>query len=209
MKALVKKSIGTRGSHKEKLLDELVERARPYVRASLAEWLEQILEQPILSTPSSPPLRLTFKDFVKLSDDEQRAWRHRILDLEEKWLVGQLAKRKAEWILVVGDKVVKSSPSLEKLPTKKEVYRIAKDRGFAPFLYIKDLLIEESEVSSGNSSWSRIAIDDFYPTIEFYHKTFIVYVRSCHSRSRAPVARSAAAACRDDSALSRHPAGRR
>ena len=152
MKALVKKSIGTRGSHKEKLLDELVERARPYVRASLAEWLEQILEQPILSTPSSPPLRLTFKDFVKLSDDEQRAWRHRILDLEEKWLVGQLAKRKAEWILVVGDKVVKSSPSLEKLPTKKEVYRIAKDRGFAPFLYIKDLLIEESEVSSGNSS---------------------------------------------------------
>jgi len=152
MKAMVKKSIGARGNHKEKLLDELVERAKPYVRASLAEWLEQILEQPILSTPSSPPLRLTFKDFVKLSDDEQRDWRHRVLDSEEKWLVGQLAKRKAEWILVVGGNVVKASSSLEKLPAKKEIYRIAREQGFAPFLYIKDLLIEESEVSSGNSS---------------------------------------------------------
>jgi len=149
MKALVNKSIGAHSNHKEKLLDELVERAKPYVRASLAEWLEQILEQPILSTPSSPPLRLTFKDFVKLSDDEQRAWRHHVLDLEEQWLVGQLAKRKAEWLLIVGGKVVKSSSSLEKLPAKKEIYRIAREQGFAPFLYIKDLLIEESEVSIG------------------------------------------------------------
>jgi len=60
------------------------------------------------------------------------------------------SKRKAEWILIVGGKVVKSSSSFEKLPTKKEVYRIAKERGFAPFLYIKDLLIEESEISLGN-----------------------------------------------------------
>jgi hypothetical protein len=107
-------------------------------------------------------LRLTFKDFVKLSDDEQRAWRHRVLDFEEKWLIGQLTKRNAEWILIVGGKVVKSSSSLEKLPAKKEIYRIAQKKGFAPFLYIKDLLIEESKVSSGNSSWSRIAIDDFF-----------------------------------------------
>jgi hypothetical protein len=67
-----------------------------------------------------------------------------------------------------GGKVVKSSSSLEKLPTKKEVYRIAKERGFAPFLYLKDLLIEESEVTLGNSSWSRLSMDDYYPTIEFY-----------------------------------------
>jgi len=116
---MVKKSIGAPGNHKEKLLDELVERAKPYVRASLAEWLEQILEQPILDAPSSPPLRLMFKDFIRLSDDEQRAWRHSVLDLEEKWLVGQLAKRKAEWILVVGGNIVKASSSLEKLPAKK------------------------------------------------------------------------------------------
>jgi hypothetical protein len=40
MKTLIKKSIGARSNHKEKLLDELVERAKPYVRASLAEWLD-------------------------------------------------------------------------------------------------------------------------------------------------------------------------
>jgi len=55
MKAMVKKSIGARGNHKEKLLDELVERVKPYVRASLAEWLEQIFNQSISKTSSTHP----------------------------------------------------------------------------------------------------------------------------------------------------------
>ncbi|MDZ7364089.1 MAG: hypothetical protein ONB46_25750 [candidate division KSB1 bacterium] len=61
---------------------------------------------------------LTFKEFVKLSEDEQSTWRPRILDLEKDWLDAELAKRNAEWILVIGGKVVRWSSSLEKLPKK-------------------------------------------------------------------------------------------
>jgi hypothetical protein len=51
-----------------------------------------------------------------------------------------LAIRKAEWMLVVGGKVINASSNLERLPAKKEIYRIAKARGFAPLLFIKDFL---------------------------------------------------------------------
>lgn len=169
MKTLIKKSIGARNNHKEKLLDELVERAKPYVRASLAEWLDQILEQPASMASSEHPFFLTFKEFVKLSEDEQSAWRHRILDLEKDWLDAELAKRNAEWILVIGGKIVRWSSSLEKLPKKNEVYRLAKSRGVAPFIFVKDILIEElGGEYSKSSAWSKISLSDFYPTITLY-----------------------------------------
>jgi hypothetical protein len=46
--------------------------------------------------------------------------------------------RKSEWILVVGGRVVRSSSNLEKLPSKKEIYQVAKKQGFAPLLFIKN-----------------------------------------------------------------------
>lgn len=140
MKKVEKKAVAVVGNHREELLDALVERAKPYVRESLAQWLEQILDQTASQASLTHPFRMTFKEFVKLSEDEQRAWRHQALDLEEDRLAEQLAHKNAEWLLVVGGKVVKSSSNLEKLPTKKEIYRIAKARGFAPLLFIKDIL---------------------------------------------------------------------
>jgi hypothetical protein len=139
MKKVEKKAVAVAGNHREELLDELVERAKPYVRESPARWLDQILNQAMPKASSGHPFRLTFREFINHSEDEQRAWRHRVLDLEEAWLAEQLARRKAEWILVVGGKIIKSSSNLEKLPTKKEIYRIARELGFAPFLFIKDI----------------------------------------------------------------------
>jgi hypothetical protein len=111
---------------------------------------------------------LTFKEFAKLSDEEQRAWGHKVLALEKEWLAREVAKRRAEWILVVGGKVIRFSSNLEKLPSKKEVYRIAKSLGFAPFLYAKEILIEESREVVGGSAWSQLSLSDFYPTIALY-----------------------------------------
>jgi hypothetical protein len=174
MKKVERKAVVFAGNHREELLDELVERAKPYVRESLARWLDQTLSK----DTSTHPFHLAFKEFAKFSEEEQRAWRHQVLDLEEEWLAEQLAKRKAEWILVVGGKIIKASSKLEELPSKKEIYRIAKARGFAPLLFIKDFLIEESGTTWGSSSWSRISSNDYYPTITFYIGSYFTWQES-------------------------------
>ncbi|MGH7456371.1 MAG: hypothetical protein ACRENG_33785, partial [bacterium] len=57
-----KKAVFFAGNHREELLDELVERAKPYVRESLARWLDQTLSK----DSSTHPFRLTFKEFAKI-----------------------------------------------------------------------------------------------------------------------------------------------
>jgi hypothetical protein len=153
---------------REKLLDELVERAKPYLRASLAQWLNNILARSTARSSPTHSFGLTFQEFVEFSEEEQIAWGHEVLALEKGWLDEQIAKRNAEWILVVGGKVVKSSSNLEKLPSKEEIYRIARERGFAPFVYTRELLIEESAEAFRSCSWSRLSLSDFYPTIGFF-----------------------------------------
>jgi hypothetical protein len=54
--------------------------------------------------------------------------------------------------------------SLDELPSKQEIYQIAEQQGFAPFVFVKDALVEEHSTSR----WALIGRDDYYPTVTIF-----------------------------------------
>jgi len=141
------------------LLNHFVDCAKPVLRKAIQQLLEQ---QPIAE--DKIPFAVYFDEFVKLDVNEQRKLRHQALRENQGWLDYQLATRNAEWILVIGGIVVRSSTSLDELPSKQEIYQIAEQKGFAPFVFVKDALVEEHNTSK----WALIEQDDYYPTVTIF-----------------------------------------
>jgi tetratricopeptide (TPR) repeat protein len=55
-----------------------------------------------------------------------------------------------------------SSQGLDELPSKQEIYQIAEHKGFAPFVFVKDALVEEHSTSR----WALIGRDDYYQSLQ-------------------------------------------
>ncbi|MFQ6041807.1 MAG: hypothetical protein ACE5PV_13195, partial [Candidatus Poribacteria bacterium] len=47
---------------------------------------------------------------------------------------------------------------------KQEIYHLAELKGFAPFVFVKDALVEEHSASR----WVLIERDDYYPTVTIF-----------------------------------------
>lgn len=124
----------------DKLLEQIINDAKPFLKKSLQQW---IIEQSTKKYFGDDLFQLSFDEFINLSAHEQRNWRHQILKEKKEWLSKQLVAKKAQWLLIVGGKVELASPSLDDLPKKQKIYGLAKSKGFAPFMFIKDPLIDE------------------------------------------------------------------
>lgn len=122
------------------LLDRFVDYAKPVLRKAIQQQLK--LKQTDATT-NQIPFAVSFDDFVKLSIDEQRKLRHQASREDRDWIEQQLVARNSEWILVLGGIVEQYSTSLDELPPKQGIYQFAEQKGFAPFVFVKDALVEE------------------------------------------------------------------
>jgi hypothetical protein len=107
---------------------------------------------------------MSFEEFSQLTEEEHWQILKKVFEEKKAWIEEQLKAHQAEWILVIGGKVERASSTLDDLPTKAEVYEIGKAKGFAPYLFVRDSLIEEIT----SSPWTQITEKDYYPTIQVY-----------------------------------------
>lgn len=151
----------------DQIIEQILDDAKPYLKKSLQDWMiNQSID--IQRKYNDDLFKLSFNEFINLSAQEQRNWRHQILREKKNWLLNKLVTKKAEWLLILGGKIEIASPSINELPTKEKIYGLAQSKGFAPFIFIKDPLIEESESKIGLIDWSILKNNDYYPTIDIF-----------------------------------------
>lgn len=148
------------------VLDQILDKAKPFLKSSLKKWMDEQHSQ--TEKKVNNLFKLTFDEFMKLSSEDQKNWRHRILISKRDWLNKQLIRNNAEWLLILGGRIERISPTLDNFPSKNDVYQLAKDKNFAPFIYVKDPQIEESTNLKNKSNWSLLNNRDFYPSIKIY-----------------------------------------
>jgi len=163
MKELENSSIDIQNS--DVALEQILDKAKPYLKLSLKKWLA---EQSESKEKIDNAFKLSFDEFRKLKPEEQRSWRHRVLINNRDWLNNLIKTHNAEWLLILGGKIERTSATLDNFPSKNDVYQLAESKGFAPFIYVKNPLIEESVDLEGNTNWSNLAYNDFYPSISIF-----------------------------------------
>lgn len=110
---------------------------------------------------AADPLLTSHDEYLEMSDEKKMRIDNRIWRKHRAWILKELKRRRAEWVLICGHRVVRSSASYEKLPTEKQLRRVAAKTKLAPFIFCRPSLIEES-------SWSSVGTTknpDYYPTI--------------------------------------------
>jgi len=151
-------------SEPEEFIAQFLEEAKPMIQESITAWLEEYVVRHHERQVQKDFFKMSFEGFSQLTEEKHWQILEKVFEEKKVWIEEQLKAHQAEWILVVGGKVEKSSSTLDNLPTKAEVYEIGKAKGFAPYLFVRDALIEEI----ASSPWSRITEKDHYPTIPIY-----------------------------------------
>jgi len=103
---------------------------------------------------------MSFDELSLLTEEEQWQIRQRVFEQKRAWIEEQFKAHQAEWMLVVGGQIERTSSTLDDLPTKAEVYKIGEARGFAPYVLVRDALIEEIV----SSPWTQVSEKDYYPS---------------------------------------------
>jgi|GEM_PF-4146708 len=125
-------------------IDDYLESLRPTLKEAFQDAFRQWLERNDAKSIEKNPFEMSYDEFEKLSEDEQDEVSWQAFSRHKPWLDEQLRKHDAEWIVVIGGKVEKSSPTLDNLPTKSAIRKLGREKGFAPFLFIQEPLIEEN-----------------------------------------------------------------
>jgi len=113
------------------------------------------------------PFAIRYSDYTEFSENEESELRDKIYMENYEWIESELARRKAEWMIVVNGQIIKSSRTLDNIPTQPHLDRLGKKRGFMPFLFVRNVLIEESIITNHNAaSWSKVTLNDFYLLLE-------------------------------------------
>ncbi len=101
---------------------------------------------------------LPFDEYLALPDETRDAIAFRAYQTLGEWIDAELARRKAEWMLVCGGEIIETSPTLQNYPARERLLQLGRERGKVPFVFIRTPLIEES-------AWSPLPENDFYPTL--------------------------------------------
>ena len=86
---------------------------------------------------------IPYDECLEFSDAERDAIQWRIYTEYHGWYEAELKARHAQWILVCGSKVLKSSRTLDDYPTPEDLQSVGKKHGFIPFVFVPKPLIEE------------------------------------------------------------------
>ncbi|MBM3242068.1 hypothetical protein FJZ31_37830 [Candidatus Poribacteria bacterium] len=151
-------------SEPEKFIAQFLERAKPLIKKSITAWLEEYVARHLELQIQNDFFEMSFEKFSQLTEEEQWQIRQRVFEEKKAWIAEQLKAHQAEWMLVVGGQIERTSSTLDDLPTKTEVYKIGEAKGFAPYVFVRDALIEEI----ANSPWTQVSEKDYYPTIQVF-----------------------------------------
>lgn len=117
------------------------------------------------------PFQLSFKEYLTFNKTERKLLQLRAREDNANWIKEELIKRKARWLLVIGNSylkknIVRYSPRLNELPKPDELRKLAKKYNHFPYSFLSPPMIEEDEMSPA-IKWSETKyIDDYYPTLE-------------------------------------------
>jgi DNA-binding response OmpR family regulator len=143
---------------------------KPLDLEQLKEVVREIVEEHIGRPPAAEVnlLDISVADFQKLSDEQRENLQIEAYKLNEDWILQELNRLKAMWILVCGGKVVRSSPSLDDYPSPAGLREIEENENLVPFVFVGPLMLRRwNERRTGISKWqSRSPIDDWYTTIQ-------------------------------------------
>ena len=126
-----------------KIIAQFLEEAKPMIQESITAWLEEYVARHRERQIQKDFFEMSFEEFSQLTEEKHWQILEKVFEEKKAWIEEQLKAHQAEWILVVGGKVEQSSSTLNDLPTKAEVYEIGKAKGFAPYLFVRDALIED------------------------------------------------------------------
>ena len=87
---------------------------------------------------------ISFDDYLALSDEEGEKLKLLAYEKYQNWIYDEFASRRARWMLVCGGKIVEWSPTLDDYPAREKRHTIGKQRGYAPWTFIANPVIEES-----------------------------------------------------------------
>lgn len=149
----------------EERIEDYFERITPPLKTALQDAFRQWLEGKPADHAGKNPFTMSFDEFEKLSRAEQSEIRRQAFSRNRAWINEQLQKYRAEWIIVIGGKVVKSSSLLDDEPTRSEIRKMGQKSGLTPFLFAREIMIEESFATNTESRWTEIGAVDFYPTV--------------------------------------------
>jgi hypothetical protein len=151
-------------SEPEKFIVQFLEQAKPLIQESITTWLEEYVARHLELQIQKDFFEMSFEEFCHLTEEEQWQIHQRVFEEKKAWIAEQLKAHQAEWMLVVGGQVEQTSSTLDDLPTKAEVYKIGEAKGFAPYVFVRDALIEEI----ASSPWIQVSEKDYYPTIQVF-----------------------------------------
>jgi len=136
----------------------------------LKEAVREIVEEYIGPPPiakaipqSVNPLDISVADFRRLSDEQRENLQIEAYKQNEDWILQELNRLGAMWILVCGSKVVRSSPSIDDYPSPAELREIEENENLVPFVFVRPLILRRwNERQTGISKWQpRSPIDDW------------------------------------------------
>jgi hypothetical protein len=153
--------VDAEGASTEEVLKRYLERAQPLLRQKISE----LVESQANTFGGDDPFKTSFSDFAGMGQKEQDELRCAALRRYGQWVDAELERRQASWILAIGGRVVSQGSDLATLPTRPAVFRMSEEEGYAPFVFLKEALVEKGHPLLPTSAWSAIGGEDSYPTL--------------------------------------------
>jgi hypothetical protein len=132
---------------------KVLEQLSPQERAFVQEQLVARQHTPEQAGLPTDLFTLPFDDYLALSDEEREAIQLRAYQDHQMWIDAELKQREAEWLLVCGGEVLEASSTLRDYPSREKVMQIGEQRGYVPFIFVREPLVEES-------GWSMLLGND-------------------------------------------------
>ncbi len=107
---------------------------------------------------NDPAFTMTFRGYLAMNAAERKTMTLELQTRHQDWLARQFESLRAAWLLVIGGKVMESSPRLDDHPSPERLMKMGEEHNLIPFVFSRPPLFEET-------SWSALPADDFYPTL--------------------------------------------
>src|SRR5712691_823903 len=126
------------------------------------ERFRRILEEIAAEEAGEDPFAFPLERFQALSEDDKAALVKRASIIARARVERELERRRAAWLIVVGDDIVAASPDPTILPSPEDVLRHGEPSGLVPYLFEAPLV---EELLAWKSPWSLLQCPDRYPTL--------------------------------------------
>lgn len=84
---------------------------------------------------NDPAFTMTFQDYLAMNAAERKAMTLELQMRHQDWLARQVESLRAAWLLVVGGKVMDSSPRLDDYPSPERLMKLGEEHALIPFVF--------------------------------------------------------------------------